>query len=53
MEINLLNKITEEEVIIEEKNSNPFALIIITIIVVSSSVFALIKLFNKSKKENY
>ena len=53
MDINLLRNVSEEDITIEHKDSNPIVLIIITIIVVSAAAFVLIKLNQKKKEENY
>lgn len=52
MEINLLNKINEEDIVIEQNDSNPITLIIVTIIVVALATFVLIKLNQKKKEKN-
>ena len=53
MEINLLNKLEENEVVIEERSSNMVLVIIIILVVIVGAVFALIKLNQNKKQENY
>lgn len=53
MEINLLNKLEENEVVIEERSSNMVLVIIIILVVIVAAVFALIKLNQNKKQENY